>query len=77
MNTNSASFLSPQQLSQRWGGAVSTATLANWRAKGRGPAWVKVGTRIRYRLADVEAYEREQTRQPRPPDDAAATQPAA
>lgn len=57
----SDTFLSPQQLAKRWGGAVSSATLANWRAKKRGPSFVKVGTRIRYRLSDVLAYEAENT----------------
>ena len=35
---------------------VSERTLEFWRYAGKGPAYVKVGKRVRYRLADVEAY---------------------
>jgi predicted site-specific integrase-resolvase len=35
---------------------VSMRTLEFWRYVGKGPAYVKVGKRIRYRPADVEAY---------------------
>ncbi len=36
--------------------AVSPRTLATWRVRARGPAFVKVGGAVRYRLADLEAY---------------------
>ncbi|WP_331297222.1 hypothetical protein [Methylobacterium hispanicum] len=32
-------------------------TLANWRVKGKGPRFVKVGGRVRYPIADVEKWE--------------------
>jgi excisionase family DNA binding protein len=32
-------------------------TLRKWRAQGKGPAYLKLGRSIRYRLADVEAWE--------------------
>lgn len=35
---------------------VKKQTLAEWRVKGRGPAFVKVGTAVRYDPADVQAY---------------------
>ena len=35
---------------------VSMRTLEFWRYAGKGPAYVKVGKRVRYRPADVEAY---------------------
>lgn len=35
---------------------VSVKTLANWRALNQGPAFVKVGSRVRYEPAAVEAY---------------------
>jgi Helix-turn-helix domain len=31
------------------------ATLANWRAAGTGPAYVKVGRLVRYRQSDLES----------------------
>jgi predicted site-specific integrase-resolvase len=35
---------------------VSERTLEFWRYVGKGPAYVKVGKRVRYRPADVEAF---------------------
>lgn len=52
-----AEYLTPAQLSARWGGAVKVLTLANWRSKGRGPAFVKFGSRVRYRLDQVVKWE--------------------
>ena len=53
-------FLSPQQLAERWG--LRPATLADWRVKGQGPPFLKPGrtlkARVRYRLNDVEDWER-------------------
>lgn len=48
-------LLTPASLAQRWG--LSEKTLANWRASSQGPAFVKLGARVRYRLADVVAFE--------------------
>lgn len=51
--------LTPEQLASRWD--LTTGTLRNWRSKGLGPAYIRVGWgrgRVRYRLVDVEAYER-------------------
>ena len=31
-------------------------TLANWRTKGQGPAYIKVGGSIRYRMEDLERW---------------------
>ena len=52
-----AEYISPRELAGRWGGAVTPGTLANWRCKGRGPAYVRFGHRVRYPLAMVEAWE--------------------
>lgn len=35
---------------------VPQGTLANWRYLGKGPRFVKVGRRVRYRRSDVEAW---------------------
>jgi predicted site-specific integrase-resolvase len=35
---------------------VAVKTLSNWRGQGKGPAWSKVGGRVRYQWADVTAY---------------------
>lgn len=50
-------YLTPEQLVDRWDNAVTTGTLANWRSKKMGPAYQKFGSRVRYPLADILAYE--------------------
>lgn len=50
-------FLTPDELVERWNGAVTRGTLANWRSQGKGPAFVTFGNRVRYMLVDVSAYE--------------------
>lgn len=52
-----AEYLTPAELAKRWNGAVTTGTLANWRSKGTGPAFAKFGSRVRYPLAKVIAWE--------------------
>jgi predicted DNA-binding transcriptional regulator AlpA len=50
---------SPAELAERLG--VSVGTLANWRWRGEGPRYVKLGSgrssRVRYRAEDVAAWE--------------------
>lgn len=41
----------------------SAAALAQWRYKGIGPKFIKLGSGIRYRASDVEAWLDAQTRQ--------------
>lgn len=52
--------LSPKEVAECLG--IGVATLANWRWAGRGPRYVKVGGRIRYRVSDIMAYLDAQTR---------------
>lgn len=35
---------------------LADATLEQWRLKGQGPKFVKLGRAVRYRLSDVQAY---------------------
>jgi len=35
---------------------VSLATLSTWRCRGGGPRFVKLGKRVAYRRADLEAW---------------------
>ena len=44
-----------KELARRW--LISPRTLEQWRWQGRGPRFLKLGGRVLYRLADVEAYE--------------------
>ncbi len=48
-------LLTQKQLAQRW--ALSERTLERWRSIGEGPVYIKLGYTVRYRLADVEAFE--------------------
>lgn len=38
-------------------------TLDDWRSRGIGPAWSKIGRHVRYRWADVELWVEQQQRQ--------------
>ena len=48
-------LLTDAQLAERW--QLSRGTLANQRSQGRGPAYLKIEGRVRYRRSDIEAYE--------------------
>jgi len=49
--------LTPEELSERWRGKIKTGTLSNWRHKGGGPAYKKLGRAILYPISAVEAFE--------------------
>jgi hypothetical protein len=48
-------LLTDAQLAARW--QLSRGTLANQRSQGRGPAYLKLAGRVRYRRSDIEDYE--------------------
>ncbi len=48
-------LLTPLELADRWG--VTTGHLANLRHQGGGVGYLKLGSRVAYRTADVLAYE--------------------
>lgn len=51
--------MSPQEAAKYLGttdAPVSLNTLNWWRAQGRGPAFIKVGTRIQYAKSDLDAF---------------------
>lgn len=47
-----------KELARRW--TLSHRTLERWRSVGTGPAFMRIGGRIIYRLEDVVTYERDQ-----------------
>ena len=59
---NGPLLVSTKQLSKMWD--MPESTLRYWRCAGIGPAYVKLGGRIKYDLADVEAYVRTNKRKP-------------
>ncbi len=51
----------PAQVSD-WLG-VSVSTLTQWRYRGVGPRYVKVGRHVRYDWRDLEAWQAQQTKE--------------
>jgi predicted DNA-binding transcriptional regulator AlpA len=49
------SHLTTKQLATRWG--MSAQTLHNWRHFGKGPKFLKLGRKVVYAIAEVEAFE--------------------
>jgi len=53
-----STYLTPEQLAARW--SYSVRTLANWRVKGTGPEYIRVGPRrVLYPLDVVSRWEAE------------------
>ena len=50
-------FLTPKELSDRWGSRISPRTLANWRCAGTSPPYVKVNGAVLYPLQKLEDWE--------------------
>lgn len=48
-------LLTTADLARRWG--ISERTLKYWRDAGGGPAYLKLGQAVRYRLADILIHE--------------------
>ena len=51
-------MLTSKELAERL--RLSEGTLRNWRWLGKGPKWIRVGSRVRYREADVKKWEGKQ-----------------
>jgi hypothetical protein len=51
------------QLARRW--SLSPRTLERWRWLKKGPAFMRIGGAIRYRVEDVESFEAAQRREVR------------
>ena len=51
----SETCLNQIDLARRW--RISPRTLERWRWLGEGPRYLKLGGRVLYRVADIEAYE--------------------
>ena len=57
-------LITTEELAKRW--SMNSGTIENWRAAKHGPKFLKLGkgasAPVRYRLADVEAYENKMIR---------------
>lgn len=60
-NDNTPQYLTPGELSARFRGEISVRTLANWRVLGTGPKYTKIGGRVLYPIAEVQAWEAART----------------
>lgn len=47
--------LTTEELAERLG--IEPRTADDWRVDGRGPKFIRFGRTVRYRVADVEAWE--------------------
>lgn len=54
-------FLTSHVLAHRWN--IQPATLRQWRWIGKGPVYLKIGSRVLYRLEDIEKFEETRLRQ--------------
>jgi predicted site-specific integrase-resolvase len=52
--------LTSKELGRRWN--MSFRSLERWRVRGKGPPYIRINGRCRYRLEDIEAFEREHMR---------------
>jgi len=55
MNTPIDRHLNQVELARRW--SLSPRTLERWRWQKQGPAYLKIGGRVVYRLEDIELFE--------------------
>jgi hypothetical protein len=55
-------FLSTNDLAKRWN--LRSGTLSRWRQYGTGPAFLKFGKTVRYRIEDVIEYEQRSRKSP-------------
>ncbi len=60
MTETTDTFLTEAEVVARYRKALTAGTLRNWRSKGQGPAFVRVGKSVLYALADLEAWEARQ-----------------
>ena len=63
LELDTSSYLTEDQLADRWNVSKRTLQGHRYRDKGQplaamsGPPWVSIGGSVRYRLCDVAAYE--------------------
>lgn len=57
----STKYLTPTEVSERFGNRISVRTLANWRYLGTGPKFTRLGGRILYPIETLDDWERNRT----------------
>ena len=51
-------YLTVEEVSERYRGAVSVGTLRNWRALRIGPAFVKIAKAVLYPIGELDAWDK-------------------
>ncbi len=54
---NTGKFLTPEEVADRYRGAITVGTLRNWRSMRVGPAFVKIGKAVLYPITDLDAWD--------------------
>lgn len=54
---NKKHYLTPEEVVDRYRGAMSIRTLANWRSMRTGPKFLKIGKAVLYDAADLDAWD--------------------
>jgi predicted site-specific integrase-resolvase len=49
-------YLTSKEVADRW--RLSDQTLANWRSAGKGPPFIRVGSRVLYPVEGIQAWEK-------------------
>jgi len=49
-------LLSQEELADRW--KLQISTLSQWRWNGQGPYFIKINGKIKYKVSDIESFER-------------------
>ena len=62
MDTSTQNLLTEKQAADVLN--VARGSLTNWRSAGRGPAYLRIGRRIRYRFEDLVSYAERRMVQP-------------
>lgn len=64
MDNHNELLTTEQAAAEVFHGTISPVTLQWWRAKGRGPRYLKISRRVVYRRSDLEAYIAAGAREP-------------
>ena len=49
-------YLTSKEVADRW--RLSDQTMANWRHAGKGPPFIRVGSRVLYPIEGINAFEK-------------------
>jgi hypothetical protein len=52
-------FLTPEEVCDRYRGAVSVGTLRNWRVLRYGPSFIKAGKAVLYPVHELDAWDQQ------------------